>query len=300
MAETSEGWDGTVNEAAMARILAAAAPPRIEDGFLLEVVAGQRRVILSAGETHHGFIRYITSDPKIIDLPTPSSGGRWYLIAQRRDWAENTVTIVTLPADATDSNGGPVPSSYPADFVDTPGVAADFPLYWVWVRSTDTQLRYRRAILKERAFGRSALAEWGVKSGPNQHVGAPGGANANSWYRGYDSGGSIDATIYPLGILIGEDAIYEAVAKQRGNGSNPGSAYITLGINGNRQALEDRPGGAWFHDHSSTNYTSSESRYVGPLARGEIVTAGPPAGMGSALYYGSSGLYGGIWIRRLS
>lgn len=297
MAETSEGWDGTVNEAGMARILAAAAPPRIISGFELAAVEGQRRVILTPGESHHGFIRYINDDPITIDLPAPSAGGAWHLIAQRRDWAANTVTTVVLESDVTTlaSTAAPIATDYPEGFADTPGVLADFPLYWVWVRSTDNEVRIRKAL---------ALIvpgeEWALKSRPSSRPGAPGGPNANAWGYGRDSGGTMNATSRELGIEIAVDGIYDCVAKQRVNGSNPGSGYIALAVNGSRPTLENRLDGAWFHDHGSTNYTSSESRYFGPLYAGELITAGPPAGAESAMYYQATGYAGGMFIRRIS
>lgn len=295
MAETSEGWDGTVNEASMARILAAAAPPRIVSGFELEVVAGQRRIILSPGESSHGFIRYENDTPRVLDFPAPAAG-QWHLVVQRRDWANNTVTTLALPSATTGTAAGSVslpPAAWPDGFADQPGVLADFPLYWVWVNVVNNEVRWRYASQQPRD-------EWAYKSGPTVHPGAPAGPFANRWSRGRDSGGTLDAGSNDLGIVIGRTGVYEAVAKQRGNGSNPGAAYIVLALNGNREALETRAGGAWFHDHSSTQYTSSEARYFGPLNAGEILTAGPPAGMGRTLYYGPDGLYGGIWLRRIS
>lgn len=138
MAETSEGWDGTVDEAAIARILAAAAPPRI-DGFTVNAVPGQRRVICTAGESHYAFIRYETDEGGIFDLPAPTQG-RWHLLVQRRDWGSNTVSMLTIPGAETAGALLPdvIPSAYPVGFTDSPGISADIPIAWVWVRSTDT------------------------------------------------------------------------------------------------------------------------------------------------------------------
>lgn len=142
MAEISEGWDGTVNEAGIARILSAATAPRIESGFTLETVSGQRRVVLAPGESHHAFIRYTKDTSTQFTVPTPSAG-RFYLLVQRRDWTANAVTHLLLPATETEAATPPIapPAAYPSEFEDTPGVIADIALHWVWVRFTDTLTR---------------------------------------------------------------------------------------------------------------------------------------------------------------
>lgn len=143
MAEISEGWDGTVDEAAIARIMAAATAPRIVNGFACSAAPGLRRVIATAGETHLGFIRYEKTDATIFDFPAPV-GGRWYLLVQRRSWSENTVTHVALAGPTTiGTDEGPTPSSYPDGFENLPGVTADLPLMWAFVRSTDNQVILR-------------------------------------------------------------------------------------------------------------------------------------------------------------
>lgn len=137
MAETSEGWDGTVDEAGIARILAAAAPPRLV-GFTVSPVSGQRRVVLAAGESHYGFIRYETDEAGVFDLAAPTDG-RWHLLVQRRDWGTNLVSALTIAGPTTSSLlPATVPASYPAGFADSPGIAADIPLAWIWVRAADT------------------------------------------------------------------------------------------------------------------------------------------------------------------
>lgn len=298
MAEISEGWDGTVDAAAMARIIAATAPRRIYSGFDVTAVAGMRRVLISAGESTHGFIRYERTDPQTIDFPAPVAAGQWHLLVQRREWATKSVTTFAIPSitTTTDLPGPPPNYPFPAAFADLPGVSCDFPLRWVWVRSTDNLVITRRVV----PFTASAAGEWAMKSGPLSRPGAPGGEYANQWAKHLDSGGSIDGYTDPIRIKIGQDGIYDVVAKQRVNGSTPGAAYICLAVNGSRTTLETRDNGAWFHDHGSTMYSSSESRYIGPLYAGESITAGPNAGGFAGMLYSSAGLNGGIWLRRIS
>lgn len=167
MAETSEGWDGTINEAGMARILAAAAAPRIDNGFAIGVVAGERRVILSPGESHYAFIRYVDTDPRAFDIPAPPTGtGRWHLLVQRRDWENNTVTYFLLQHTNTglDSAALTIPTGYPDSYADNPGVVADLALYWVWVRSSDnTVLTF--PIPRGRAYTANAGTDSNESSG---------------------------------------------------------------------------------------------------------------------------------------
>lgn len=170
MAETSEGWDGTINEAGMARILAAAADPRIDNGFTIGVVPGERRVILSPGESHYAFIRYVDTDPRMFDLPAPAAG-RWHLLVQRRDWANNAVTTLVLPHTTTGTNSTLIspPTSYPDSFASNPGVVADVALYWLWVRSTDTTV-----ITVPVSRGRAYPANYGGDSNEGSGINAIG------------------------------------------------------------------------------------------------------------------------------
>ena len=171
MAETSEGWDGTVNEGGIARILDAAAQPRIESGGTISIVAGQRRVILGPIHTHHAFIRHENTDAVTFDLPAPAQG-RWHLLVERRDWENNTVTNVVIPADttSTDRNTLALPPRYPDEFKDQPGVLADMPLYWLWVRSTDNLV-----VTVSITRGRPYLAQSGRTRNENRGIVAANG-----------------------------------------------------------------------------------------------------------------------------
>lgn len=144
MAETSEGWDGTVNEAGIARILASAGPGQVGSSadFRASAVSGLRRIILTPGASHYGFIRYTDNAARAIDLPLPTAG-RWHLIVQRRDWANNTVQTLALAGPTTTGTFSPPPEAFPADFAKTPGVSADLPLYWAWVNATNTNVVLR-------------------------------------------------------------------------------------------------------------------------------------------------------------
>lgn len=146
MAESSEGWDGTIDEAAIARILSSAVPGSVSGpaDFRASVAAGQRRVILTPGESHDSFIRYVDTNPRTIDLDAPAVG-RWDLIVQRRDWANNTVSLVTLKGGETAATIPALPSAPPAGFLDNPGVAADMPLWWAWVNAANNNVVLRDA-----------------------------------------------------------------------------------------------------------------------------------------------------------
>lgn len=164
MAETSEGWDGTVDEAGIARILAAAVPGSVggPGDFVATVTAGQRRVVLTPGESFHAFIRYADTAPRVFDFAAPTTG-RWHLIVQRRDWNLNTVTTLALAGPETPVTPLPLapPTAMPADFADSPGILADLPLWWVWVRSTDNTVVIRNA----RNY------DYGVRGKPFGHLG---------------------------------------------------------------------------------------------------------------------------------
>lgn len=139
--------------------------------------------------------------------------------------------------------------------------------------------------------------EWAAKGGPLAHVGTPAGPYANSWAKGVDSGGSIDAHSDPLRILISEDGVYEVVAMQRAVGAG---AYIGIGLNGSREAVADRPEGMWTHDHAGGATSFTNSRYLGPLLAGESITAGPPGGAGDTVQYSAGSFTGNIYVRRIS
>lgn len=146
MAETSEGWDGTVNEAVIARILNAsrAGAFKTPDDFRVTPVANNRRVAIAAGESHQAFIRYRNDQATTVDIPAPAAG-RWYLIVQRRNWNGNAVTTLALAADSTTADIPTSAPSLPAGVANTPGASLDLPLAWVWARATDATLVIRDA-----------------------------------------------------------------------------------------------------------------------------------------------------------
>lgn len=157
MAESSEGWDGTVDEAGIARIIDSAVPGHVKNpgDFSATAVAGQRRVLLTPGESHQAFIRYVDTSPRTIDFAAPTAG-RWHLLVQRRDWDANTVTTRALAGPTTTAVVPQTPpDALPADFKSTPGVVADLPLWWAWVSNADNAVLLRDA--REYDFTRSRL-----------------------------------------------------------------------------------------------------------------------------------------------
>lgn len=141
-------------------------------------------------------------------------------------------------------------------------------------------------------------SEWGWKAFPTSHTGAPGGAHANTWQRGSDSGGSIDAHTEPLGVLIKETGIYHVTSRQRQVDASTG--YIAVGLNGDRYALDSTSrDGAFDHDHAKDADSFSHSSYFGVLNAGDLVTSGPAAGTGASFLYNQN-YAGTLLVRRVS
>lgn len=142
------------------------------------------------------------------------------------------------------------------------------------------------------------LRQWAGKSAPASYL----RTGVNGWVRGTQSAGStMDALGDAAGILITEAGDYDIVAMQRGNGTDGSVAFINLSVNGDRDALRLAAGGVWTFDHSAGDRSFSTARYMGPVAAGSLITAGPVNTAGrDALAYTSSDYDGSIFIRRIS
>lgn len=146
MASVSIGFDGTVDEAAMAKIFDALSRPVCESfaDWRPTAVAGERTVSIAAGTASASFIRTDRDAPDLIPIPTPAAG-QWFQLVARRDWTANTVTFLALPGATT--SAATVPTSEfdygenAAGFENQPGVLQDQDLGWAWVRNTDNIVR---------------------------------------------------------------------------------------------------------------------------------------------------------------
>jgi len=135
------------------------------------------------------------------------------------------------------------------------------------------------------------VMQWGAKAGPSAWV----SAYKNSWFRGEDSGGSLDAKTNPNGIVVKATGIYEVHAHQRGGSATD---YLGIALDGDRTTLEFRAGGVWTHDHSSGGNGFGNSCYMAPFSLGEVMTAGGPVA-GANLFVGAT-TAGSLYVRRIA
>lgn len=135
-------------------------------------------------------------------------------------------------------------------------------------------------------------AEWAAKGGPNSYI----SAYKNTFALQAGNGTHLNWTTYNYGILVNTTGYYECRAGQRIQ--NGADAYIGIGINGDRTALENRTTGIWSHNHAGYNNLWTESYYIGLLNANEIITVGPPAST-SYLLYAALGYAGFLSIKYL-
>jgi len=121
------------------------------------------------------------------------------------------------------------------------------------------------------------------------------GAYKNTWSYQHSHGPAI--TTSSDGITVSESGYYYIEGAQRSDDNNNG--YVGIGVNGNRDALEDRTSGVWTHDHSGRTDRFAHSKYIGYLNANEKITFGPPNSSGSnELRYGSQE-HGFLFVLRL-
>ena len=136
-------------------------------------------------------------------------------------------------------------------------------------------------------------SDWGFKEGPAILA----KAYTNAWTAGGGSGDSIDCTSNTEGCEITQDGLYEVMCRQRGSSG----AMIGIGLDGNRDILEDDPNAMWNHDHTAGASSYTQSNYIGNLDAGSLVTCGGPNTSGLS-YYSSgkyNGAHGSMWIKKL-
>lgn len=140
MAQTSWGFDGTINEAQwseMAGLLGNGYVAADASSCITTAVGGARKVSVSAGTLYGDGIVTVLDAAEEVTLTTPANG-QWYVVALRREWAGNTTSLVSV-AGATTTTTTPTapPSTLPTLNAD-PGVITDQPIAWAWANSANT------------------------------------------------------------------------------------------------------------------------------------------------------------------
>lgn len=140
MAQTSWGFDGTINEAQwseMAGLLGNGYVAADSASCVVTAVPGARSVSVSAGTLYGDGIVTVLDAAETVAMTTPVNG-QWYVIALRRTWASNSTALVAI-AGATTSTSTPTapPSTLPTLNAD-PGVLTDQPIAWGWCNSANT------------------------------------------------------------------------------------------------------------------------------------------------------------------
>ena len=142
MAITSSGFDGTMNEQQLSRLLLLAgvrhAVGSLTD-FAATAVNGLRSVAFAAGEAYTAGVVTTSTASEVLALPVPSAGA-WHLIVLRRTWATNTTQLVVIAGSTTSTT---TPAAPPATFPTiskTHGVEDDQPLYWAWVSNSTSSV----------------------------------------------------------------------------------------------------------------------------------------------------------------
>lgn len=132
---TSYGYPGSINAAALAAWLPAAAASRFsvagaEDWRVTTQGGLDRGIRINAGTGCGDGIMDITAEYETMALPLVESGSQWFLIARRRNWA---VPATTVPVAIAGTAAKTLPERS-----DTPGVESDQPLALCRVQAGQT------------------------------------------------------------------------------------------------------------------------------------------------------------------
>jgi hypothetical protein len=135
----NSGFDGTVTERDFSRIMrGVGVRDSVETVAAWAVTQGTgRQVSVAPGVAYAAGVVSDSGVAILATLPTPVNG-QWHLVVRRITWANNTVTVATIPHTTTTTT---IPTAPPAGFPafnDNTGVLVDQHLAWAWVRSTDT------------------------------------------------------------------------------------------------------------------------------------------------------------------
>jgi hypothetical protein len=217
MAQTSWGFDGTINEAQwaeMAGLLGNGYVAADASSCITTAVGGARKVSVSAGTLYGDGIVTVLDAAEEVTLTTPANG-QWYVISLRREWAGNTTQLVAI-AGATTTTTTPTapPSTLPTLNAD-PGVLTDQPISWAWANSANTtvvvfdmrQFPVRRMpltvannVVRDGIFQtptqgqqvwRNDLGAVETYFGAYDAITNPGGRNSGGWFSNDRAGGLI-------------------------------------------------------------------------------------------------------------
>lgn len=114
----------------------------------------------------------------------------------------------------------------------------------------------------------------------------------NNFARGGVWGSVAQPTAGNDGIEILQDGMYRITAAQR----STADGYSAIAESGNRNTLEDRTDGVWWHDHAGGSNDFAIGGYVGPLYAGEVITFGPSSSTAAGEMTYSSNGYSGYLI----
>ena len=143
MAQTSIGFDGTVNE----QQWAAGFSGYLGNGYVVKdssslattAVPAARKVSVSTGTAYGDGVATTLSTAEEVTMTTPVAG-QWYLICLNRNWSTNTTSLKAV-AGATTTTTAPAPTDAPTSYptIDIqPGITADQPIAWAWCNSANT------------------------------------------------------------------------------------------------------------------------------------------------------------------
>lgn len=139
MTVTNAGFDGTVDEARLAKIFGLTGVDAVSGWQAIQGTG--RSVDVTPGDAFAKFVHSISDANQNVPVPNPVSGGAWHLLCRSLDWQPTTGTCtLNLRAGATTTATVPTqpPAAYPAGRLNNPGVLYDQPLAWLWVNSANT------------------------------------------------------------------------------------------------------------------------------------------------------------------
>lgn len=181
MAITGSGFDGTMTEYALARLLLLAGKRYgvgTSGDFAAVQVSGSRAITVAPGEAYAPGVIVTSTATETLSFSLPTAGA-WNLVALRRTFATNVCELVVI-AGATTTSTAPTarPSTLPT-INSNPGVIDDQPLWWAWVNATTTAVTLFSAdqtdtgdVLAQPAGGFASTAYFRAKDGLTTNYGS--------------------------------------------------------------------------------------------------------------------------------